>query len=70
MGSLRSLSGLRALVAYLKVKDLNLLPIPLLDPVEDGITVWLEAARQHTAPPKHTAHLGVWRLNSTWPIPF
>ena len=40
--------------------DLNVLPI-LLDPVEDGITVWLEAARQHTAPPKHTAHLGVWR---------
>ena len=40
--------------------DLNILPIHLV-PVEDGITVWLEAARQHTAPPKHTAHLGVWR---------
>ena len=40
--------------------DLNLLPIHLV-PVEDGITVWLEAARQHTAPPKHTAILGVWR---------
>ena len=40
--------------------DLNVLPIPL-DPVEDGITVLLEAARQHTAPPKHTVHLGVWR---------
>ena len=44
--------------------DLNILPIPL-DPVEDGITVWLEAARQHTAPPKHTAHLGVWRSEGT-----
>ena len=40
--------------------DLNVLPIPL-DPVEGRITVWLEAARQHTAPPKHTVHLGVWR---------
>ena len=40
--------------------DLNILPIHLV-PVEDGITVWMEAARQHTAPPKHTAHLGVWR---------
>ena len=49
--------------------DLNVLPI-LLDPVEYGITVWLEAAREHTAPPKHTAHRGVWRLNSTWSIPF
>jgi hypothetical protein len=49
--------------------DLNVLPI-LLDPVEDGITVWLEAAREHTAPPKHTVHRGVWRLNSTWSIPF
>ena len=40
--------------------DLNIPPI-LLDPVEERLTVWLEAAGQHTAPPKHTAHLGVWR---------
>ena len=47
--------------------DLKLLPISFenLIPVEDGITVWLEAARQHTAPPKHTAHLGVWRSEGT-----
>ena len=40
--------------------DLNVLPINLV-PVEDRITAWLEAARQLTAPPKHTAHRGVWR---------
>ena len=40
--------------------DLKLLPT-YLDPVNKRITVWLEAARQHTAPPNHTAHLGVWR---------
>ena len=49
--------------------DLNSLPIHLV-PVEGCIPVWLEAAGQHTAPPKHTAYLGVWRLNSNRSIPF
>ena len=40
--------------------DVNVLPIHLV-PVEGGIPVWLEAAGQYTAPPKHTAHLGFWR---------
>ena len=44
--------------------DLKLLPINLV-PVEDRITVWLEAARQQTAPPKLTAHRGVWRSEGT-----
>ena len=48
------------------VVGVDLIVIPLHPhPVEDRITVWLEVARQHTAPPKHTAHLGVWRSEGT-----
>ena len=47
--------------------DMNILPIHL-DPVEDCVTVWLEAARQQTAPPKHTDHLGCWRSENSFGI--
>ena len=40
--------------------DLKLLPT-YPHPVEGRIPVCLEAAGQHTAPPKHTAHLEFWR---------
>ena len=46
--------------------DLNL-PI-LSEPVEDCVALWLEAARQQTAPPKHTDHLGCWRSENSFGI--
>ena len=58
---------LRLVLVLVVGVDMNILPI-LLDPVEDCVAVWLEAARQQTAPPKHTDHLGCWRSENSFGI--